>query len=328
MTKSLTDSLKARGPSFGEVCVHALARPQQLVEAAVDGQVEMRDGLLRQRQALRDHLAHAVVRHDLVGTLVVQRQDLVVRHALQCGRAAGAVLPLGATCRAGLGSRSMTVGERALDVALDDAAVRTRARQRARSRCRRPWPAGAPAARRRCARAGFGLRWRPTLRRPSPSFARSPLLASTLTTPRTRWPRPLPSAAPHVAWRSLRGRRLRLGGRRPRSRLRPAATAIGVLTFTPSVPASTSRRPTLPSSTASTSMVALSVSISAMMSPALTCWPSLMSHLASLPSSMVGDSAGIRISVGMASLIVGWVSAVAHNPTWLKPAGVGLRASP
>ena len=44
---------------------------------------------------------------------------------------------------------------------------------------------------------------------------------------------------------------------------------------------------------------ALSVSISAMTSPALMVWPSSTSHLASLPSSMVGDSAGIRISVGM-----------------------------
>ena len=74
---------------------------------------------------------------------------------------------------------------------------------------------------------------------------------------------------------------------------------MGVLTFTPSVPSATRILPTLPSSTASTSMVALSVSISAITSPALTAWPSLMSHLASLPSSMVGESAGIRISVGM-----------------------------
>src|SRR6185503_1353725 len=80
----------------------------------------------------------------------------------------------------------------------------------------------------------------------------------------------------------------------------PSSTAIGVLTFTPSVPSATSSFDTLPSSTASTSMVALSVSISAMMSPGLTVWPSLTSHLASLPSSMVGDSAGIRISVGIA----------------------------
>ena len=83
--------------------------------------------------------------------------------------------------------------------------------------------------------------------------------------------------------------------------LSPSASsvAIGVLTLTPSVPSETSSLPTLPSSTASTSIVALSVSISAMMSPALTVWPSLTSHLASLPSSMVGESAGIRISVGM-----------------------------
>ena len=81
-----------------------------------------------------------------------------------------------------------------------------------------------------------------------------------------------------------------------------SSTAIGVLTLTPSVPSAISSFDTLPSSTASTSMVALSVSISAMMSPGLMVWPSLTSHLASLPSSMVGDSAGIRISVGMVSL--------------------------
>ena len=78
-----------------------------------------------------------------------------------------------------------------------------------------------------------------------------------------------------------------------------SSTAIGVLTLTPSVPSEISSFDTLPSSTASTSMVALSVSISAMMSPGLMVWPSLTSHLASLPSSMVGDSAGIRISVGI-----------------------------
>ena len=74
---------------------------------------------------------------------------------------------------------------------------------------------------------------------------------------------------------------------------------MGVLTLTFSVPAGTRIFDSLPSSTASTSMVALSVSISAMTSPALTSWPSLTSHLASVPSSMVGDSAGIRTSVGI-----------------------------
>ena len=76
-------------------------------------------------------------------------------------------------------------------------------------------------------------------------------------------------------------------------------TAMGVLTFTPSLPSSIRILPILPSSTASNSIVALSVSISAMMSPELTSSPSLTSHLASVPSSMVGDRAGIRISVGM-----------------------------
>ena len=71
--------------------------------------------------------------------------------------------------------------------------------------------------------------------------------------------------------------------------------AIGVLTFTPSVPSGISSFDTLPLSTLSTSMVALSVSISANTSPGLTVSPSLTSHLESLPSSMVGDSAGIRM---------------------------------
>ena len=59
--------------------------------------------------------------------------------------------------------------------------------------------------------------------------------------------------------------------------------AIGVLTFTPSVPAGTTILPSVPSSTASTSMVALSVSISAITSPATTLSPSFFSHLESCP---------------------------------------------
>ncbi len=46
-------------------------------------------------------------------------------------------------------------------------------------------------------------------------------------------------------------------------------------------------------------MVALSVSISAITSPDLTLSPSFLSHLARLPFSMVGDSAGISTSIGM-----------------------------
>ena len=79
----------------------------------------------------------------------------------------------------------------------------------------------------------------------------------------------------------------------------PRSTAIGVFTFTPSVPSATRILPITPSSTASNSIVALSVSISARRSPELTSSPSLTSHFASVPSSIVGERAGMRISVGM-----------------------------
>src|SRR3954453_9575817 len=48
-------------------------------------------------------------------------------------------------------------------------------------------------------------------------------------------------------------------------------------------------------------MVALSVSISAITSPGFTASPSFFSHLARLPFSIVGESAGIRMLIGMAS---------------------------
>ena len=76
-------------------------------------------------------------------------------------------------------------------------------------------------------------------------------------------------------------------------------TAIGVLTATSLVPSGTRILPRVPSSTASTSMVALSVSISAITSPDLTASPSFLCHLARLPFSMVGESAGISTSIGM-----------------------------
>ena len=80
----------------------------------------------------------------------------------------------------------------------------------------------------------------------------------------------------------------------------PSRNAIGVLTFTSAVPSGISSLPTLPASTASTSMVALSVSTSQMTSPGLTCCPSRTRHLAILPLSMVGDSVGITIWIGIA----------------------------
>ena len=72
-----------------------------------------------------------------------------------------------------------------------------------------------------------------------------------------------------------------------------AITAITVPTFTLSVPAGTSNLAMTPSSIASNSIVALSVSISAKRSPDDTLSPSLTSHLARVPSSIVGERAGI-----------------------------------
>ena len=80
----------------------------------------------------------------------------------------------------------------------------------------------------------------------------------------------------------------------------PASTAITAFTATSCVPSGTTILASVPSSTASYSMVALSVSISAMMSPDLILSPSFLSQRARLPFSMVGDSAGMRMLVGMA----------------------------
>ncbi len=84
----------------------------------------------------------------------------------------------------------------------------------------------------------------------------------------------------------------------------PAIVAITVPTFTPSLPSATSIDTTVPSSTASNSIVALSVSISAMMSPDKTLSPTLISHFASVPSSIVGERAGILIAIGMGAFSV------------------------
>src|SRR5690242_20396342 len=76
-------------------------------------------------------------------------------------------------------------------------------------------------------------------------------------------------------------------------------TAIGVLTATWSVPSGITILARTPSSTASTSIVALSVSISASTSPARTVSPSLLTQRAILPSVIVGDSAGISTSLAI-----------------------------
>src|SRR5262249_19821368 len=78
-----------------------------------------------------------------------------------------------------------------------------------------------------------------------------------------------------------------------------ASTAMSALTGTSCVPSGTTILASVPASIASYSIVALSVSISAITSPGLTLSPSFLNHFVRLPFSMVGDSAGIRILTGM-----------------------------
>ena len=109
------------------------------------------------------------------------------------------------------------------------------------------------------------------------------------------WPAPV--SPPSLATGSLAGGGAALA--EEASSPSPAIIAITVPTFTPSEPSGTSICAIVPSSTASNSIVALSVSISARISPDLTLSPSFTSHLASVPSSMVGDKAGILSSIGI-----------------------------
>mmetsp|Transcript_35447 Transcript_35447/g.90545 ORF Transcript_35447/g.90545 Transcript_35447/m.90545 type:complete len:297 (-) Transcript_35447:635-1525(-) len=100
------------------------------------------------------------------------------------------------------------------------------------------------------------------------------------------------SAGSSVAWPPASPLASTLAASSPSS----ASTAMTALTFTPSVPSGMRILAKTPSSTASTSIVALSVSISAMMSPEETVSPSCFNHFDNVPSSMVGDRAGMRIS--------------------------------
>ena len=79
-----------------------------------------------------------------------------------------------------------------------------------------------------------------------------------------------------------------------------AKIAITVPTATFSLPASTRICATTPSSIDSTSMVALSVSISAITSPECTVSPTAISHFATVPSVIVGESAGMVTFTDMA----------------------------
>ena len=74
--------------------------------------------------------------------------------------------------------------------------------------------------------------------------------------------------------------------------------AIKELTCISSVPSGIIIFSIIPSSGDSSSIVALSVSISAKISPELTCWPSLTSHLTKFPCSIVGERAGSKMFIG------------------------------
>ena len=81
-----------------------------------------------------------------------------------------------------------------------------------------------------------------------------------------------------------------------------AITPISLLTCTFSDPSGKIIEANLPSSIASTSIVALSVSTSAIMSPETTSSPTFLIHFAIFPSVMVGESAGINKATGISQI--------------------------
>ncbi|KAH3662259.1 hypothetical protein OGAPHI_005507 [Ogataea philodendri] len=88
-----------------------------------------------------------------------------------------------------------------------------------------------------------------------------------------------------------------------------ARNAIGVPTLISLSPSCLSSFATIPSSWASTSMVALSVSTSSSTSPELNLSPSFTFHETMPPSSMVGDMAGIPNGVAFSLSAVVWKAA-------------------
>src|SRR5882672_4023194 len=89
-----------------------LARGEELAIVAVEREIEMRDGELRFDQPARDHLADIVVRDDVVAARLEQRANLVIGWHRQRERC----------CRS---RREALAGSRCLDIARDDAAMRT-----------------------------------------------------------------------------------------------------------------------------------------------------------------------------------------------------------
>ena len=281
--------------ALGRGGVDVLARRQQLVDGAGDREVEMRDRLLRQHQALGDDLAHVVVGHDLVGAGLEQRADLVVGRRLHRSRrgcrrrrpqrgARSAAPPdfAASTSRAMMRPCGPEPAMRPMSMP----AALARRRASGEAKMRPAWPlvagAGAVAAGGLAGAAGAGGTgaggaWRPARRQPrgggAAAFAGCAAGAAALAG--------APAAAAFTSSPSV------------------ARIAIGWLTAMSALPSGTRIFASVPSSTASYSMVALSVSISARMSPVLTLSPSFLSHLARLPFSMVGDSAGMRMLIGI-----------------------------
>ena len=81
MTRSLTESLNAGLPSrsFGAAAFASSRSASSRADLDIGGQIEVRNGLLRQHEPRGDGLAHAVERHFLERDVAVERLDLVGR---------------------------------------------------------------------------------------------------------------------------------------------------------------------------------------------------------------------------------------------------------
>ena len=230
---SLTETLV---PFFSATALIAWRAASSASISQIHRQVEMRHGLL----GLRAGAARSPCASMLCGTARVARRH---EHRLAAG---GAVRPSAPA----LAPAARRAGLRRLDIGLDDAAVRAAALDARRDRAglARP-PCAWRAARRRCG-SPLGR----------PAVARHGAAAGAALRPRLPERRGCGGAGGRSGARC--GGRGRRGARRHRSSPSSSSMAIGAFTFTPSVPSGTRILPSMPSSTASTSMVALSVSIS------------------------------------------------------------------
>ena len=256
----------------------------------------MRNGLHRGGQPLRDGAAHAVMRHDLIAAVFVERADLQVGHRRR-------------DCRSGAGYRRRAKSAAFLSlrhVAGDDAAVRTGALDAAESML------ASFASRRASGEAKTRLAAAPCplARSPSPppsprwgegargagggggAFASFETDAGAIAGAAACWAAPSPRGGEGGDERAPPLVALAPAAAAFTSSPSSAKTAMSWLTGTSLVPSGTTIFASVPSSMASYSIVALSVSISAMTSPVSTASPSFLSHLARLPFSIVGDSAG------------------------------------